>query len=270
MYWFGIVTCDKGVSSDYYPILISKLLPILHFTGSFGELSYCFPNALKTVLIFRFMTKPRLLLSVIVFTSAVSLLHADEPLVDDNANLDWWVNSISADPLDGSFDLGDAGPEGEVWWRRWGLKASYFKSDVDDTSSEEGMTLLSVDFKRRFVSATRNSFISLGLGWENVALDDVDEEHETQGLRLSLEGRLGVTPLLHLYGHGAWLPSLRETERVQDPRGLELEAGLSVEPIPHLSFRAGYREFRLDFKSLQGANESSKSQGVVFGAGVHW
>ena len=216
------------------------------------------------------MTKHQLLLSVILFTSAVSLPHADEAVVDNNGNLYWWGSNVGVDSPDPSFDLGAKGPEEEVWWRRWGLKASYFKSDINDPSSEEGMTLLSVDFKRRLTSAARNSFISLGLGWENVELEEVDGDTDTQGVKLSLEGQLGITRLLRLYGYGAWFPSLEETERVHDPRGIKLEAGLSVKPIPHLSFRAGYREFRLDFKSLQGPNESSKSQGVVFGAGVHW
>ena len=55
---------------------------------------------------------------------------------------------------------------------------------------------------------------------------------------------------------------------MSDPDGFEFEAGIAVKPFPFLSFRAGYRQFQLDFKSLEGANETSKSKGVIIGAGV--
>lgn len=255
---------------DHYPIIIRKLLLVPHFEHSFDKLTSCFFDVVNPTRILRLMNRHPLFLSAVIFASMLPLLHANEPLSDGNANLVWGPHNVSADAFDASFDVGTMDTEGEVWWRRWGLKTGYFESDVVDNNSGEGLDFANVDMKRRLLSATQNSFVALGLGWENIALGNVGEDDNTQGPRLLLEGRLGVTRLLHLYGYSAWLPSLKETGQLQDPSGFELAAGLSVKPIPHLSFRAGYRELRLDFKSLQGANESSKTQGVVLGAGIHW
>ncbi|MDJ0955701.1 MAG: hypothetical protein QNI91_02515 [Arenicellales bacterium] len=216
------------------------------------------------------MNKLRLLLSVLLFTCMVPIHHADESMFEDNVKPSGWPKNISPHAFDISFDTRALESRPEVWWRRWGLEASYFKSDEIDNDTEPGLGLLGIDVKRRLLSTTRNSFVALGVGWKNKALDGVGENDDTQVPRLVLESRLGVAPLWHLYGYSAWFPGLADATRLKQPNGLEMEAGLAVKLVPHLSFRAGYRELRLDFKSLQGANESSKSQGVVFGAGFHW
>ena len=256
---------------DGYPLLISKLFSFSHLKHSFRELSSCFLNGLKTSHIFCRMNKLRLFLSVIFCTCMVPINHADESTFEEvNVSPDRWSNNVGVDVFDISFDTRALEAKPEVWWRRWGLETTYFKSDAVDDDSEQVLDLSSVDVKRRLFSTTQNSFVTLGVGWTHIALDDVGENDDTQGPRLSLQSQLGVAPLLHLYGHSAWYPGLANTTRLSQPNGFEVEAGLTVKPIPHLSFRAGYRELRLDFKSLQGANESSKSQGVVLGAGFHW
>lgn len=208
------------------------------------------------------------LLILLLTGGALPQICAAESEIDGDLNLNWWSNTTSADALDASFDVGSAGGDAELWWRRrWGMKGSLYKSDVVENQSAQAPDYLSVDFKRRLFSATRNNFLALGLGWESI---DLGNGSDTHGPRFLLEGRLGVTPMVSLYGHTAWLPKLEETNDFEDPDGLEIEAGLAVKPLPHLSFRAGYREFRLDFKSLEGVNESSKSKGVIFGAGIHW
>lgn len=253
-----------------YPLLISKLFVFSHFTHGFRELRSCFLYGLVTSHIICCMNKLRLLLILLFFTWMVPVGHADEAVFEDNVNPGEWSNNIGPDVLDISFDTRALEARPKVWWHRWGLEASYFESDAIDDDSEQGLDFLGVDVRRRLFSTTQKSFVALGIGWTNIALDDLGENDDTQGPRLSLESRLGVAPLLHLYGHSAWYPGLADTTRIKQTNGFEVEAGLTVKPIPHLSFRAGYRELRLDFKSLQGANESSKSQGVVLGAGFHW
>lgn len=261
----------SGVKArDGYPLLISKLFTFSHCDHSFGELSPCFLYGVKTRRIFHHMNKLHLILSVLFFICMVPIQHADGSTFEDNVKHDGWSNNDHADVFDIAFDTSALEAKPKAWWRRWGLEARYFKADGVDDNSEHNLGFIGLDAKRRLFSTAQSGFVTLGIGWTNIELDDVGETDDTQGLRFSLESQLGVAPLLHLYGHSAWYPGLADTTRLKQPNGFELEAGLTVKPIPHLSFRAGYREFRLDFKSLQGANESSKSQGVVFGAGFHW
>lgn len=210
----------------------------------------------------------RLLWIVMIFTAG-SLLHptlADESGFDGSAYVSWWSNNFSANALDASYDAGGVGIEGEAWWnQRWGLKGSLYRSDVLESNSGEGPDFLSVDVKRRLISPTRNNFLALGLGWQSV---DLTKEADTEGYRLVLQGGIGLTPVLSFYGHTAWMPGLVSSDEIKDPEGLEFEAGIAVKPFPFLSFRAGYRAFKLDYVSIQGANETSKSRGVVLGAGV--
>ena len=214
------------------------------------------------------MSRVLTLLTVLWVTGVTSWAHADEPTIDGNVNLAWWSNNVSASALDPSFDIGSVGGNADLWWRRrWGLGGSLFQSDVAEANSAAGQDFTSIDVKRRILSPTQNNFLALGLGYENIGLG---VDGNTQGPRLLLEGRLGLTPIVYVYGQTAWLPALEDTGRIADPDGLELEAGVSINPLPYLSFRAGYREFRLDFKSLEGANESTRSKGVVFGAGIHF
>jgi len=196
----------------------------------------------------------------------VSPAHSGESVVDGSVNLAWWSNNFSASAIDPSFDAGTVGAEAEVWWQqKWGLKGSLFKSDILESNSREGPDFLSIDLKRRVISASRNNFLAMGLGWESI---DFGGEADTKGPRLVLQGSLGLTPILSVYGQTAWLPALEESPRMADPNGFEFEAGIALKPFPFLSFRAGYKQFRLDFKSLEGANETSKSKGVIIGAGV--
>ena len=214
------------------------------------------------------MSRILALLTGLWVAGVTSWVHAEEPGVDGNANLAWWSNTFSASVLDPAFDIGSVGGDADLWWRqRWGFGGSLFRSDVVETNSPAGQDFTSIDFKRRIFSATRNNYLALGLGYESIGLG---ADGNTHGPRLLLEGRLGVTPIVYLYGQSAWLPALEDTNTIADPDGLELEAGVAIKPFPNLSFRAGYREFRLDFKSLQGANESTRSKGVVFGAGIHF
>ena len=215
---------------------------------------------------FESMNKYSFMWLILLIVGMVSPVQSDEPAFDGNVNLAWWSNNFSATAIDPSFDAGTVGGEAEVWWQhRWGLKGSLFKSDILESNSKEGPDFLSIDLKRRVISASRNNFMALGLGWESI---DLGGGGDTQGPRLVLQGSLGLTPVLSVYGHTAWLPALEESRRMSDPDGFEFEAGIAVKPFPFLSFRAGYRQFQLDFKSLEGANETSKSKGVIIGAGV--
>ena len=210
----------------------------------------------------------RCLLLLVLFTVGALLnpVTAEESGVDGSAYLSWWSNDFSANAVDASFDAGTVGADAEVWWRqRWGIKGSLYKSDVVESNSGDGPDFFSIDIKRRLISPTENNFLALGLGWQTV---DLAKGADTQGYRFLLQGGLGLTPVLSVYGHTAWLPGMVESDEIGDPKGLEIEAGIALKPFPFVSFRAGYRTFMLDYVSLEGANETSKSKGIIVGAGV--
>ena len=211
----------------------------------------------------------RCLLLLMLFTTGGLLMNpasAEESGVDGSAYLSWWSNNFSANALDASFDAGTVGADAEVWWRqRWGIKGSLYKSDVVESNSRDGPDFLSFDVKRRLISPTENNFLALGLGWQTV---DLTNDADTQGYRFLLQGGLGLTPVLSVYGHTAWLPGMVESDEIGNPKGLEFEAGIAIKPFPFVSFRAGYRAFRLEYVGLEGAKETSKSRGVILGAGL--
>ena len=212
--------------------------------------------------------KLRLLLCTMVIATVSIPVLSDDSGVDGSAILAWWSNDFSADALDASFDVGTVGAEAEVWWsQKWGIKGSFLKSDVLESNSGEGPDFLSVDLKRRVISPTKNNFLALGLGWERV---DLGKRADTRGPRFLLQGGLGLTPVLAVYGHAAWLPIMDDSEELQDPKGFEFEAGIAINPFPHVLLRAGYRQFDLDFESLDGGDETSTSRGLILGAGVEF
>ncbi len=187
--------------------------------------------------------------------------------VDGEIGLQWWSNNFSVDVSEGETSGGAFGGHAEVWWQdKWGLKGSLYRSDLDETGIESA-DHLSIDVKRRLFSLTDNSFVAVGLGWEDI---DLVDGTNSSGARLLLEGRVGVVGALYLYGQTAWFPSLDDAGQRTDLNGNEYEAGLSYDPFPFLSLRAGYRRFKLDFDDDTGSGVSTETRGFIFGAGLHW
>jgi hypothetical protein len=187
--------------------------------------------------------------------------------VDGEIGLLWWPNDFSVDVSEGETEGGAFGGHTEAWWDdTWGLKGTLYRSDLDDTGLE-GIDHFSVDVKRRLFSLTDNSFLAVGLGWEDI---DLEDGTDSSGARLLLEGRVGVLGTLYLYGQTAWFPSLGDAGQRTDLNGNEYEAGLSYDPFPFLSLRAGYRRFKLDFDDDTGSGISTETRGFTFGAGLHW
>jgi hypothetical protein len=58
-----------------------------------------------------------------------------------------------------------------------------------------------------------------------------------------------------------------------DPFGKELEIGLAVDPLPSMSFRAGYRGYWLDSVDSSADSDSSirrQADGFYIGGGINW
>lgn len=197
---------------------------------------------------------------------AIPNSHALGPL-DGEAGIYWWANEFEAEFSNGEIDAGALGGRGELWFdQKWGLGGQLYQSDLDDDSLDDA-EYLNIDFKRRIFSLTDNTFLALGLGWQNVNID----HDSSDGARVLLEGRVGLGGVVYLYGQTAWFPELDDFSNRSNVDGKEFEAGLSFDPLPFFSLRAGYRKIKIDYtNNLNDTGESARSTGFVIGAGFHW
>jgi len=144
----------------------------------------------------------------------------------------------------------------------WGLKGPMYA--VTQVAADSP----NFDLKRRVVSFAERSFLTIGLGWNEFELDDGDD---SAGPHLSVEGRWGIGGAWTLYGQSVWVPELESTGHRGDMTGNGFEAGIAFQPLPNMSFHAGYRTFRIDFTDGRtGIDDSTISSGVLLGAGIRF
>ena len=125
-----------------------------------------------------------------------------------------------------------------------------------------------VDIKRRLLSGAENTYLAMGLGWNDLQLTETES---SSGMRFVAEGRVGIYGVAYLFGQAAFSPWMSNIESNIDPFGKELEIGLAVDPLPSMSFRAGYRGYWLD--SIDSAAESTirrQADGFYIGGGINW
>ncbi|MCK5359074.1 MAG: hypothetical protein KAJ95_00525 [Gammaproteobacteria bacterium] len=125
-----------------------------------------------------------------------------------------------------------------------------------------------VDIKRRLFTIKENTYIAMGLGWNDVAM----EGEINSGMRFVAEGRVGLFGPTYLFGQAAlspWMTNSNSNNIV--PFGKELELGVAISPLPSMSFKAGYRSYWLDSTSLSDESiSSSQADGFYLGGGFHW
>ncbi len=158
------------------------------------------------------------------------------------------------------------GKDQELWLSdNWGLQGSYYWGEFENTGVNDAENL-SLDIKRRFLTITDKTFLAVGLGWQDI---DLHIGGTSSGPRVLLEGRWGFNNSLSLFGSTAWLPYLDDITAGSDVAGNEFEAGVAYDPLPYLSFRAGYRRFDLSYDN-NGASGNTSSSGLMLGAGIRF
>ncbi len=203
--------------------------------------------------------------AIAVLASLLSLPAAAQDTLMGAASVSWWSPQFDFIEEDGTIDAGSVSGAAEVWLsRKWGIRGARFEADLAG-SEVESSDHVAIDFKRRFFSVADNGFVGIGAGWGAIDFDNAT----SSGLRLTAEGRFGLGGPLSFYGLTSWLPELADAGSLSNLQGREFEAGLSLDPDPHLSLRFGFRRFRLDYEE-GGATGSAESDGVMFGAGFHW
>ncbi len=187
--------------------------------------------------------------------------------VDGEVILSLWNNQFESDLGDGEADVGSLTASGEIWiGDNWGLRLARFESDLEETElSNETRT--QVELRRRLISASDNNFFALGVGAESI---DLVNGESSEGLRLSAEARLALTPITYFYGRGAYLPWMEDAGTFTDITGSELEFGVSFTPFPFVSVKLGYLTLDLDYENAGGSGGSASSDGILIGAGLHW
>lgn len=208
----------------------------------------------------------------LLFALAFASLPASGALaagpIDGEAGLNWWANDFDADLGDGDIDAGAAGGHLQLWWNEtWGLKGALYRSDLADAGSADDVDYLSVDLKRRLLSVTENNYLAAGVGYEQLDLRGGD----THGLRLLVEGRIGLVGAVWAYGHSAWMPVFDDTAGREDQDAYEFELGVGFSPLPFMKLSAGWRKFSLDFTdTATDAGRTNSAGGPVFEAGLKW
>ena len=175
-------------------------------------------------------------------------------MVDDYQ--DTSVNS----PLTGGY--------GELWLgERWGLRASLYRISEDSVGMAPDEQTL-VDFKYRLLSATDNTFLALGLGWEQ---DRFGADGDASGARVMAEARVGILGFLRFYADAGWAPSLGTVGSRQDLSSISVETGLVLDPLPFIDLRLAWRYQITDYTgAITGSDASEGSYGVLLGGGIHW
>lgn len=164
----------------------------------------------------------------------------------------WWANDFETDSEAGvdSTDGGAPGLRAQLWFKnRYGVKATQYGSDPADS---DGADYTSVDVQWRPLSPTENNFVAVGLGWQQ--MDIAGLEDKTSGMRVSVEGRIGITGMIYAYGNAAYLPSLEDSPAenaafgdFKDLASHEYELGMAWNATPFVNVHAGYRVNTLDF-----------------------
>jgi len=185
-------------------------------------------------------------LCCLLCASTVAPVFAAGP-IDGEVSALWWANDYNNGET--STDAGSPGLRAELWMlERYGVRASQFGSDPDGSDGADYTTL---DVMWRALSPTENNFVAVGVGWQQMAIEGLED---TSGVRMTVEGRIGLMDMLYAYGHGAYLPSLGDAEAAdglsgtfEDLDAYEYELGVAWKAMPFMNVHAGYRVNGLSF-----------------------
>lgn len=157
---------------------------------------------------------------------------------------------------------------GQGWLNnKWQGQSSLYKTKSLDVGLPD-TSQWSVDITRRLLSGKENTYLAMGLGWNDIGMA---AGKSSFGMRFIAEGRVGIYGPAYLFGQAALSPWMTNVGQLVDPFGKELELGLAVDPLPYMSLRAGYRGYWLD--SAESSSDSSlrsQTDGFFIGGGLRW
>jgi hypothetical protein len=205
-------------------------------------------------------------LVLIVGLLATLPAHALGPVDGEAGMLTWVVDT--GDYTDTSIDTASIGGYAEFWLdQRWGFRTALYRVSEDVVSMAPDEQTL-IDLKYRVASLTDNTYVALGLGWEQHRFG---AEGDASAARVLIDGRIGVLGALYLYGEAGWAPQMGDLGLRDDLSSISVETGLVLDPLPFVSVRLAWRYHITDYTgSITGASTRESSYGVVLGGGIHW
>ncbi len=176
----------------------------------------------------------------------------------------WGVGDYS----NSSFNTPLLGAYGELWLNeRWGLRGSLYRIN-EETVIQASDEQTFIDLKYRLLSASSNTFLALGLGWDH---ERFGGEGSLSAPRLMAEGRLDPLGFLRPYVEAGWTPSLGDLGARRNLSTVAVEAGLVLDPFPFVDLRLAWRYHITEYVgTVTGSKASESHYGVLVGAGFHW
>jgi len=149
---------------------------------------------------------------------------------------------------------------------KWQGQSSLYKTKSLDVGLLD-TNQWSVDITRRLLSTKQNTYLAMGLGWNDV---EVEAGESSFGMRFIAEGRVGIYGPAYLFGQASLSPWMTNVGQLVNPFGKELELGLAVDPLPFMSLRAGYRGYWLNSADSSDPSLRSQTDGFFIGGGLRW
>jgi len=195
---------------------------------------------------------------------SINRTHAVGP-VDVELGALYWGSSTD----DGVANENSRAPGGfgSIWLKNsLGFGASRYDVSPEGSLKGQDEDFTTVDVRWRWLSASRNNFVAVGLGAERVGVVD----DATTAPRVSIEGRVSVK-IVYFFARGAYLPTMGSMTIGGLPydgkTGLELEGGLAVKPAAFISIYAAYKSNKIDLTGPAGdvsLTSSGPAAGLVF------
>ena len=227
-------------------------------------------------------TVTKLLMLAVASFAVILPAFALGPVDGEVEALYWFSDAKSSMNGNSSSDSSEApGARAQVWFFGWGVAGAYYKAEPEGGNVE----YTSLDLERKLIKPTDNTFLAIGLGWQNVnvSIDGMSTDLlDTSGARLNAEGRIGFAGFAYAYARGAYFIDLDDykfsdgldTYAFTSGGGHEYEVGVGFEPLPFLSLWAGYRVNKVDFdlavSDVPVGSIDFKTDGFKVGAGVHF
>ena len=195
---------------------------------------------------------------------------ADELLdpiqLENKPSLMWLSTDLNVSSFTDDSSYNSFLSAGEIWSNNWGVSASLLQNDSDDVFGlPKDSEYLNLDVKRRF-GGQDSTNLQLGFGWQEL---NIDEKLEASGPKLSVSGRFNIIDNFKVYGATSYFPELDDSLNDNDAKAFEIEAGLLYQPVPYVSFKAGYRVFELDLEDPV-IEDLGSSSGFLFGTDFSW
>lgn len=149
----------------------------------------------------------------------------------------------------------------EIWTNNnWGLIGSIEVNGLEIIDSPKNSETKSIDLKRKLINSEKsNSFLALGLGWQDINLD---EDIDAEGINISLLGKWSFSDNFQVYGKGAIFEGLNNDDSNYSVSGYRFETGVKYKVGKKLSFSAGVKV--QDFEDQQ-TNTRNSSSSLLLG-----